>query len=262
MTLTIKVASSDGHIRAQACGIGYTSMVYSRRYHRGDKIVIESDYPGYVVLQAEDSIPPTFGYLRSPFTLPIPFGTDRYCYSPKSFTGKRHRITARIATTEEVAYRRNLALNPLDNHDNTGFFPHATANVETRDEAAFAARNAIDGIRENRGHGKWPYQSWGINKRNDAELRINFGRQVLLDEVVITLRADFPHDNWWRTATLRFSDGSNYSPALKKTDAPQRFPLGRRTVEWLTMGDLVQDETDPSPFPALTQIELWGIEIV
>lgn len=64
--------------------------------------------------------------------------------------------------------------------------------METRGEAVFAARNAIDGIFENSAHGEYPYQSWGINRDPNAALTLDFGREVLLDELRITERADFP----------------------------------------------------------------------
>ena len=92
----------------------------------------------------------------------------------------------------EIAQRRNLAFNCYDTHRDLGLYPHASANVETRGEAVFAARNAIDGVWENASHGEWPYQSWGINRDPNAALTVDFGREVLLDELRITERADFP----------------------------------------------------------------------
>ena len=52
------------------------------------------------------------------------------------------------------------------------------------------------------------YTSWGINRDPGAALTLDFGREVLLDELRITERADFPHDNYWVKATVEFSDGS------------------------------------------------------
>ena len=42
----------------------------------------------------------------------------------------------------------------------------------------------------------------GINQQLDAALKIEFGREVLLDKVILTLRADFPHDNYWQQVTF------------------------------------------------------------
>ncbi|WP_367277410.1 hypothetical protein [uncultured Subdoligranulum sp.] len=123
----------------------------------------------------------------------------------------------------------------------------------------FAARNAVDGVYENDSHGTWPYQSWGINRDPQAALTLDFGRPVTLDEVRLTLRADFPHDSWWTAATVRFSDGSTEVLTLEKTGEPQRFAITPRTVTGLTLCELKKAD-DPSPFPALTRIEAWGAE--
>ena len=74
-----------------------------------------------------------------------------------------------------------------------------------------------------------------------------------------TLRADFPHDAWWTQATVEFDDGSREVLELKKSAAPQCFAIAPRTVKSLKLFELIKAE-DPSPFPALTQIEAWGVE--
>ena len=140
-----------------------------------------------------------------------------------------------------------------------GCYPHASANVETRGEAVFAARNAIDGTVAVSSHGRWPFASWGINIQDDAELTLDFGRPVTIDELRLTLRADFPHDAWWTQATVEFDDGSREVLELKKSAAPQCFAIAPRTVKSLKLFELIKAE-DPSPFPALTQIEAWGVE--
>ena len=72
-------------------------------------------------------------------------------------------------------------------------------------------------------------------------------------------RADFPHDNWWVNATVEFSDGTSMLLDLKKTDVSQEFTFEEKTISWLVLKDLIKAD-DPSPFPALTQIEVFGIE--
>ena len=104
--------------------------------------------------------------------------------------------------------------------------------------AVFAARNAIGGVLANWSHGEWPYQSWGINRDPNAELRLDFSRPVLVDEIRLTLRADFPHDSWWEEATVEFSDGSREVFHLKKTGDPQSFSIERRKIEWLELKEL------------------------
>ena len=133
------------------------------------------------------------------------------------------------------------------------------ANVETRGEAQFWARNAIDGLLFNDKHGNWPYHSWGIGERRDAWLRVDFGRPVTIDEVALVLRADFPHDAWWERGTLDCSDGFTVELPLVKTAEAQHFSIGRHTVTWVRLRDLVKAD-DPSPFPALTQLEVFGFD--
>ncbi len=210
------------------------------------------------MVQLEDSLPETLVFLKSEAVLPVPFAEQKLAYSPKSFTGAVHLLTARPAQPWEISQYRNLALNPFDCHRNTGMYPHADANVETRNESVFAARNAINGNLANTCHGNYPFESWGINRQADAALCLTLGQSACVDRAVITLRADFPHDNWWKTVQLEFSDGSCETLTLQKTKAPQAFALAPRSAVWVRLSHLQKDESDPSPFPALTQLALWG----
>ena len=82
---------------------------------------------------------------------------------------------------------------------------------------------------------------------------------MTVDELRLTLRADFPHDSWWTQATVEFDDGTREVLELAKTPAPQSFAIAPRTVHSLKLFELKKAD-DPSPFPALTQIEAWGTE--
>ena len=77
------------------------------------------------------------------------------------------------------------------------------------------------------------------------------------DGLRLTTRADFPHDSWWTRATVAFSDGTAETVELGKRADPQSFPIKRRGITWLKVGQLVKAD-DPYPFPALTQIEVFG----
>lgn len=237
-------------------------LVLENEYRAGDRITIESSKSGcYLIIQLEDSLPATFVYVPgNVINFTIPFGEKRNRYSPKSFSGPIHLITARLATPDEIAGRRDLALNPYDQHGENGFFPHVIANAETRGEAVFAAQNAINGIFANDSHGTYPYLSWGIDCRPDAELKIDFGRPVMVDEAVLTIRADFPHDNYWTQITLVFSDLSELKVHLNKTAESQRFKFDAKTVDWIIFKDLLAS-SETSTFPALTEIEFWGTEL-
>ncbi len=237
-----------------------SSIVYSGAYTDEDFILLETDGNNrHFVIQPEDSMPPALVYVPGTrMTFHIPPADKRSCYSPKSFSGTCHIIRARVATAEEITQRRNLAFNPYDMVQETGCFPHASTSVETQNPE-FAPRNAIDGIYENNSHGGWPYQAWGINKDLTATFRLEFGREVTVDELRLTLRADFPHDSWWTEVTVTFSDGSQEALHLERTAKPQTFSIASRQIQWLELNKLKKAE-DKSMFPALTQIEVYGTE--
>ncbi len=257
--IKLKILNREGHTLAASPAGQSVALVYTGCYQPGDWVALEGDGPALSCeIQLEDSMPAALVYLpEGNLKFSIPPEDARSSYSPKSFSGSVHLIRARTAESPELSRRRNLALNPYDSHTSNGFCPHVLANVETRNETVFAARNAIDGVFANWSHGEWPYQSWGINRDPNAELRLDFGRLVLADEIRLTLRADFPHDSWWEQVTVEFSDGSVETFSLTKTGESQSFPIEPRKIQWLVLKDL-KKAPDRSPFPALTQIEVWG----
>ena len=257
--IQISIRDAQGALLAQSAHPDEALARVDRVYQPGDVIVIESDAP-HLIVQMDAAILPGEVYLPAGrMTWPVPCGEHRLAYSPAAFTGARHIVTARAMTQGETAARRNLARNPADLRGETDFFPHCTANVETRGESCFAARNVIDGMRHNDFHGEWPYQSWGIGAREDAWCLLDLGREVEIDAMALTLRADFPHDSYWTQATVAFDDGSREVLQLSKTAAPQVFAIAPRTVQSLKLFELKKAD-DASPFPALTQIEVWGTE--
>ena len=118
-------------------------------------------------------------------------------------------------------------------------------------------KTPFDGVRANRSHGEWPYESWGINMQDDAAMKLDFGRPVLADRIVLYTRSDFPHDNWWQQVTIRFSDGSEQEFPLEKSSRAHVLPIPEKEITWLELCNLIKAE-DPSPFPALSQIEVYG----
>lgn len=257
MELSITIADAHGAVLSEARGDNEIFLVHRQDYSGGDIITLGASEPCFIWLSLDAALPPAIVFIMGEsFSFPVP-ANGRQSYSPQSFTGGLHRLSARRAQPHEIEARRNLAFNPFDHHGNKSLFPHASANVETRGEAAFAARNAIDGEKANDDHGFWPYTSWGINRDPAAALTVNFGREVLVDEMRLYLRADFPHDAWWQKAALSLSDGHTMTLDLRKTGAAQVFSMPERKIEWIRLHDLEKAE-DPSPFPALTQIEIWG----
>lgn len=258
MTISLKIMDKNGNILAEKTGTDEVGIVYGAEYQEGDSIVLEtSENPAHVIWQVDDALGKAMCYVTGVVTYQIPFGEKKNVYSPKTFSGSRHYLFARAAEEAEIHAYRNLALNVADQHETDTCFPHASANVETRGESAFAAKNAIDGVMENHGHGTWPYTSWGINCDPNAEMKIVFGRKVKVDCLKVCLRADFPHDAWWTQGTVNFSDGSSEVLDFVKSDRAQCFNIAPREIEWLTFGTLIKAE-DESPFPALTQLEVYG----
>ncbi len=156
--------------------------------------------------------------------------------------------------TPDPAYR-DLALNPDDVHTPGHGFPHASSNSETRNEPCYWAINAIKGYRDNRHHGP-QYPSWGPEQRTDLWWKVDFGRPVEVDKVVLLIRADFPHDGFWHAGTLVFSDGSKIRMEIRKTAEPQAFAFPKRKTEWVMITDLEQGT--PLMWCALTAVEVWG----
>jgi hypothetical protein len=236
-------------------------LFVNKKYEENSFIGFSAKQKGYYVVSLDAGLQPSFVYYNGgEFEFKIPFGEKLLAYNPMAFQGDVHYIHARLASEDEIKYRKNLCLNTLDNHHNTSLYPHAIATVETRKESVFAARNAIDGIIANDSHGNWPYASWGVNQDPEAAMTVEFGRKVSVDEIALYLRADFPHDSYWRSATVTFSDGSKEQFDLAKTHAKQSFKIKERVITSLTIDSLIIEETETSPFPALIQIEAYGIE--
>jgi hypothetical protein len=258
-TCQLSIHAKTGECRSQSEWGGQSILVYRDVYRPGDYIVLKTDAARqFWEIRLEDSMLPAIVFLEDKILrFDIPFEDNKIPYSPKSFSGGLHMLTARPADEHMIYMRRNLALNPYDNSNIAGVFPHASANIETRGEAVFAARNTIDGVYANSFHGEYPYQSWGIDRNPDAALKIDLGIPCLVDEIRLTLRADFPHDNYWVRANLDFSDGSIETVDLVKNALPQDFRFPEKNVQWVILNKLIQSD-EPSPFPALTQFEIWG----
>ena len=271
--LTIAIQNKAGELRTAARGEERKEMpltdsaenlvhlaMRNFKYQEGDQIVVQADQPEtYLMVKLDETLATSLIYLSgNSWSYPISFLPNVLAARPKErFAGESHYLSARVATAEEITMYQNLALNPHDQKVFTGSYPHAEANVETRNDATFFACNAIDGIYANHSHGSYPFQSWGINQQQDAALTILFGREVELDKVVFTWRADFPHDSYWTQVSLCFSDGTKEVFQTTNTARPQTFEFNQRRVTTVTFEELIQADDD-SPFPALTQIECFG----
>lgn len=241
-----------------------TVLVFKKRYQLGDYYEIELEKPNsYIVVQLDPILNPALIYIQgNHWRYNIPFNFQRYpAMADGSFEGIAHYACVREATTEEILREQNLAYNSHDQHQNSGAFPHVTANAETRNEDAFLAKNVIDGYLANKGHGRFPFQSWGIDQRDDAELKLDFGREVLVKKIGILLRADFPHDNYWTKADITFSDGTTITLNLEKTDKIQYFSVAKKKSRYLKLNHLCKAADGNNAFPSLSQLLVWGTNI-
>ncbi len=101
--------------------------------------------------------------------------------------------------------------------------------------------------------------SWGperTSKIANPSIKIDFGRKVEVDKVLLTLRADFPHDTVWTTGRLEFSDGSYENIKFVKTSDEQSFAFKKRTITWVRLTQL--KAAVPDGWAALSEIEVWG----
>ncbi len=256
--ITLKIQNKDGVLLKEACGDNEVNLCYRGTYEEGDNITLEVEETNtFYYVQFDDAKGKSLVYLTGGVQYVIPFGEKSINTSPKLFSGDRHLLTVKKAFPEEIGNYRNLSENLWDQHGDVNCYPHASANVETRGESVFAALNAIDGVTIGDGHGSWPYESWGINRRDDATWKVEFGRPVEMDRLVIYTREDFPHDNWWEKMTVTFSDGSKEILDLVKGGHAQIFDLHKEGITWLEISELIKAD-DPSPFPALIQLQVYG----
>ncbi|MGB2822337.1 MAG: hypothetical protein WBF17_15230, partial [Phycisphaerae bacterium] len=167
----------------------------------------------------------------------------------------RTRRAVRLKSGKCDLTYRNVALNPLDVQKDPTRYPHASSNSEYGNRAPFLALNCIDGKTANTGHGG-RFPSWGPDKRTDLWWKVEFGRAVTIDKLCLWIRADFPHDRHWHSATVEFSDGGRLPVKIGKTKDQQVFRFKERTVTWLRFTDLVQDE--PLGWCGFSEVQVWG----
>lgn len=259
----ISLIDKDGKVQVENTNDGFVYLAYHHGYRMGDRYQISVEKtPVYLMVRLEPSLAPALIYVtKNTWEYEIPFDVQReWPYPANAFNGQYHYAEVRLATADEISGRRNLAVNSHDQRNESGAYPHVSANAETRSEMVFFAKNAIDGIVANESHGSFPFQSWGIDQRDDAELYLDFGRDITADELVIVLRADYPHDSHWVQMDVEFSDGTTLQLKPQKTKEKQSFKFDSRKIHSLKLTHLVKDK-DASTFPALTQIEVYGQDI-
>jgi hypothetical protein len=268
----VQLQDADGKsiAQAQAEPGKSNSVVLSveRAYKPGDRILF-GGVP-WMALTVDDTIPECSVFAphaaSEDASYEIPWGREEKetgsAYDPASFAGTTHRISLRALSKREISAHRNLAVNPCDlmRHDDASvrFYPHASSNSVSRSLFDFEARNAIDGRSLNGHHGVWPYQSWGPQLRTDIWWKVDFGRPVRVNKVRLMVRADYPHDSYWKNADLEFSDGSRVPLQISSSPAFQEFSFPSRRAEWMRIVNVIP--ADPAKWCSLIEAEAWGKE--
>ena len=259
----IKLYLLDAQGNQKFCAEGDSiESVYEGEYTEGDVFKVCLYDGNFLKFQPDESMAESIVYLPDGmFEFPVPFGYERNaCYGKQAFAGDRHLLRASVPSREEVFGERNIALNACDRHKTDKYFPHARANFVTREDPCFFERNAIDGICENKGHGEYPFHSWGGGLREDLEYQVDFGMTARITAVTLYLRADFPHDTYWKQMKLCFSDGTEKTISLKKTQEGQTFTFPAISSKYVKLCGFKQQRLEDGSlsFAALSQIQVQG----
>ena len=262
--INLKLINAAGEVKFKAYGFEIDER-YSGVYEEGDKWRCEMDFGGFLKLKLDETLCESIVLVPDGvFEFRIPFGNERSaCYAPGAFAGDSHRVCVSEPTEAEIYEKRNIALNSHDRHNVPKYFPHAVANFVTREDPCFFERNATDGEKNNLSHGKYPYHSWGGGLREDLEFEVHFGEEALVDAVTLYLRADFPHDTYWKEMDIEFSDNSTVHLNLEGVAEGQTFTFEPRVTEYVKLCGFKQQRlADGSlSFAALTEIEVSGTYI-
>jgi hypothetical protein len=73
------------------------------------------------------------------------------------------------------------------------------------------------------------------------------------------VRADFPHDSYWQSAVIEFSDGSQLPIQINRSADFQEFAFPKRSVSWVRFSKLVP--ADPARWCSFIEVEGWGREL-
>lgn len=258
-SLSVEVDNSAGASLASQSDPQKVELTYNSAYQAGDAIAVKAPAEDkYLIIQVDDKVPECMVYSpTAQVNFAVPSGPLLTAYDPEAFAGTSHHIKARVATAAEIATYRNVALDTIDQRNQSQYFPHAVASSVTRNDPVFFERNAIDGNAQNTHHGKWPYESWGNGLNEHPWIKVDFGREVTVDKVRLYIRADFPHDTYWTSLTIQFSDGTSDDITLKKTAEPQDYTFPEKKVRWIELTNFKQP-AQPLGYAAVTEMEVYG----
>ena len=231
---------------------------YDEYYKEGETFTVSCD-TDFVKVSFDESQVLSIIYVPThEFTYTVPIGKAITAYDGQSWSKKGHKIVVCEVSEEEAYGLRNIALNSVDFAVNQKTFPHAEANLVTRGDPVFEAKNAIDGVCDNSNHGEYPYHSWAAGAREDMVYTIDFGTEVEIEKIIFFLRADFPHDTYWKSVNVKFSDGEKVPANFIMTAEGQELKLDNpKKTTSITLIDFKQ-VSEPLSWAALSQIEVVG----
>ncbi len=235
------------------------NTVYSGEYCEGDKIVIRKADTEYLKIQLDKTLAESIIFSPlSTIEFPVPTGELKNGYDDNAFSGDSHIIKISEPSDEEKYGVRKISLNSHDIRGQKKYFPHAYANLVTREAVCFFERNAIDGVTTNDGHGNYPYHSWAGGAREDLEYFVDFGTLVEVEKLVFYLRADFPHDTYWKSLDVEFDDKTTVTADFIKISEGQQLLLPeKKTTRTVHLTNFKQAEL-PFSWAALSQVEVYG----
>ncbi len=256
--IKLQIINKDNQVLFESAG-EKIDTVYNGVYNDGDKIVVLAPDTEYLALKLDEYLKESIIFMpTSSLEFPVPYGKYKAGYDKEAFAGDSHKLLV-YEPEDSVKYTtRNISLNSHDIRGKKRYFPHAWANLVTREDVCFFERNAIDGIIENKGHGPYPYHSWAGGAREDLEYYLDFGTEVEVEKIVFFLRADFPHDTYWRAIDVEFSDKSTVTAEFIETADGQELVLPEKKKTRIIHLTNFKQAVLPFSWAALTQIEVYG----
>lgn len=255
--ISINYAAANGS-NYSVTGNEFATLYVDKAYAIDDKVTITlPEGEKYLMVCLNSMMGEELVYVPSgTFTYTVSNNTN--AYPPTFLSSATNTITARIPTEEELTEERNLAQNIYDKI-NTTYYPHATAKSAYQSQAEFMPRNAIDGFTANTGHGNYPYQSWGPEHQDGYQwIKIDFGREVYVNEVDLYIRADFPHDVHYTSATLEFSDGTEKNINMEATKEAQSYSFDTEKTSYVIVKNLVPADSSTDYWEGLVEVQAYG----